>query len=77
MLNVSKTVTFEFRDGTTKTFRLDEGIHGLRDSKGRRPIKAILSFAKNTILTKVEIESLYCTIVKALDPIIGEVVYDD
>ena len=75
MQKLSKTVTFEFRDGSTKEFQLGQSIKGLRDSNGRRPVKAVLSFPKGTELTKVEEKYLYCTVIPGIDPMYGEVVY--
>lgn len=75
MSMLSKTVTFEFRDESTKEFQLGQSIKGLRDSSSRRPIKAVLSFPKGTELTKVEEESIYCIIIPSIDPMHGEIVY--
>lgn len=76
MLNVSKMVTFEFRDGTIKTYKLGSSIKGLRDAKGRRAIKARLNFSKDEELSKVEKEWLYCIVYPSIDPVHGEVIYD-
>lgn len=75
MQKSNKTVTFEFRDGTAKVFSLGQNIKGLRDSSGRRPVKAVLSFPKGTELTKVEKDCVYCAVIPSIDPMHGEVVY--
>ena len=75
MSMLSKTVTFEFRDGSIKEFQLGKSIKGLRDSSSRRPIKAVLSFPKGTELSKVEEECIYCIVIPSIDPMHGEVVY--
>lgn len=75
MQKLSKTVTFEFKDGSTKVFSLGQSIKGLRDSKGRRPVRAVLSFTKDTELTKIEKECVYCIVTPSIDPMNGEVVY--
>ena len=75
MSMLSKTVTFEFRDGSIKEFQLGKSIKGLRDSSSRRPIKAVLSFLKGTELSKVEEECIYCIVIPSIDPMHGEVVY--
>ena len=75
MSMLSKIVTFEFRDGSSKEFQLGQSIKGLRDSKSRRPVKAVLSFPKDTELTKMEKECVYCIVIPSLDPMHGEVVY--
>ena len=75
MSMLSKTVTFEFRDGSIKEFQLGQSIKGLRDISSRRPIKAVLSFPKGTDLTKIEEECIYCIVIPSIDPMHGEVVY--
>ena len=75
MQKSSKTVTFEFKDGSTKVFSLGQSIKGLRDSKGRRPVRAVLSFPKDTELTKIEKECVYCIVTPSIDLMNGEVVY--
>lgn len=75
MQKLNKTVTFEFRDGTTKVFSLGQSIKGLRDNNSRRPIKAVLNFPRDTELTKIEKECVYCAVIPSIDPMYGEVVY--
>ena len=75
MQKSNKTVTFEFRDGSTRVFSLGQSIKGLRDSDWRRPIKAVLGFPKDTELTKIEKECVYCAVTPSVDPMKGEVVY--
>lgn len=73
---MNKTVTFIFEDGTEKVFLLNTAIKGLRDSSGKRPIKAIFNFSKECVLDKAEKNNIYCTVMPALNPLKGEVVYE-
>ena len=70
-----KTATFIYREGESRTFGLLTSIKGLRDSKGRRPIKVVLNFSKTEELSPSEAKQLYCNIIPALDPIDNEVIY--
>ena len=47
---MSKTVTFVYEDGTEKVFLLNTSIKGLRDSSGKRPIKAIFNFSRECFI---------------------------
>ena len=73
---MNKTVTFIFEDNTEKVFLLNTSIKGLRDSSGKRPIKTIFNFSRECVLDKVEKNNVYCTIMPALNPLKGEVVYE-
>ena len=73
---MNKTVTFIFEDGTEKVFLLNTAIKGLRDSNGKRPIKAIFNFSRECVLDKVEKNNVYCTVMPALNPLKGEVIYE-
>ena len=73
---MSKTVTFIFEDGSEKVFLLNTSIKGLRDSSGKRPIKAIFNFSRECELDKIEKNNIYCTVMPALNPLKGEVVYE-
>ena len=73
---MNKTVTFIFEDGTEKVFLLNATIKGLRDSSGKRPIKAIFNFSRECVLNKVEEDNVYCTVIPALNPLKNEVVYE-
>lgn len=72
---MSKTVTFIFEDNTEKVFLLNATIKGLRDSSDKRPVKAVFNFSKECVLDKVEKNNVYCTVMPALNPLKGEVVY--
>lgn len=76
-METNKTVVFVFIDGTTKKFDLCSSIKGLRDSKNRRAIKAMFNFSKDAELTRIEKEQVYNSVIPSLDPIIGEVLYDN
>lgn len=72
---MNKTVTFIFEDDTEKVFLLNATIKGLRDSSGKRPVKAVFNFSKECVLDNVEKRNIYCTVMPALNPLKGEVVY--
>lgn len=74
---MEKLVKFIFEDGLEKIFSLDASIKGLRDSNGKRPVKAVFNFSKECILDNVEKRNVYCTVIPALNPLKGEVVYKD
>ena len=73
---MNKTVTFIFEDGTEKVFLLNTTIKGLRDSNGKRPIKAVFNFPKECVLSEVEKNNVYCGIIPALNPLKGEMIYE-
>lgn len=73
---MEKLVKFVFEDDSEKVFALTDSIKGLRDSNGKRPIKAIFNFSKGCGLSKIEKENLYCTIVPSLNPLSGEVIHE-
>ena len=74
---MNKTVTFIFEDDTEKVFLLNATIKGLRDSSGKRPVKAVFNFSKECVLDNVEKRNIYCTVMPALNPLKGEMVYKD
>ena len=73
---MEKQVKFVFKDGSEKTFTLNASIKGLRDSNGKRPVKAVLNFSADATLSKTEKQNLYCTVIPALDVLVGEVIYE-
>lgn len=73
---MEKSVKFVFEDGSEKTFSLNSSIKGLRDSNRKRPIKAVLNFSAGATLSKVEKQNLYCTVIPALNVLVGEVIYE-
>lgn len=73
---MEKFVKFVYEDGSEKTFSLNSSIKGLRDSNGKRPIKAVLNFSADATLSKVEEQNLCCAVIPALDVLVGEVIYE-
>lgn len=71
----SKKFIFIFKDGSTKEFSLDASIRGVKKN-GERPVKVILKFSKDDELTEVEKKNLYCGVIPALHPMLGEVEYE-
>lgn len=77
MVDDVKIVTFTYYDGSTKVFRLDGSIKGIKVD-GNRPIKATFNFSKEDekSCSRIELENIYCGIIPSLHPMLGSVVYE-
>lgn len=73
---MEKFVKFVFEGSSEKTFSLNSSIKWLRDSNWKRPIKVVLNFSAGATLSKTEKQNLYCTVIPALDILVGKVVYE-
>lgn len=72
-----KTYHFEYEDGNkTEDRKLNSHVCGIRNSKGSRPMKAIMHFSEECELSEYEKRSVN-EIVHALHPMGGKLEYGE